>query len=112
LTSAGHSAVVDAVFAAPAERAAIAAVATTANVAFRGLFLTADLATRIARVGHRAGDASDADASVATRQEGYAFGPMDWSAVDASGTPAQTLARARKAVLEIRSQFARQTSSS
>jgi uncharacterized protein len=97
-TSAGHSAVVDAVFAGPAERAAIAAVAAEDKVAFRGLFLTADLATRIARVGHRAGDASDADATVAARQEQYALGPMDWSAVDASGTPAQTLGRAREAV--------------
>ncbi len=97
-TSAGHSAVVDAVFAAPAERAAIAAVAAEHKVAFQGLFLTADLATRIARVGHRAGDASDADASVAEQQESYALGPLEWSAVDASGTPEQTLVRAREAV--------------
>ena len=98
VTTAGHSAVVDAVFAAPAERAAMATVAAASKVAFRGLFLTADLATRIARIGHRAGDASDADAMIAARQESYALGPMDWSAVDASGTPAQTLARARQAV--------------
>jgi hypothetical protein len=96
--SAGHSAVVDAVFAAPAERAAIAAVGAENKVTFRGLFLTADLATRIARVGHRAGDASDADARVAERQESYPLGPMDWFAVDASGTPEQTLVRAREAV--------------
>jgi uncharacterized protein len=99
VTAAGHSAVVDAVFASPAERAAIAAIATENNVAFRGLFLTADLATRVARVGHRAGDASDADAMIAARQESYALGPMDWGAVDASGTPAQTLGRVREAVL-------------
>jgi uncharacterized protein len=98
VTAAGHSAVVDAVFAAPAERAAIAAIATENNVTFRGLFLTADLATRIARIGHRAGDASDADATVAARQEGYALGAMDWSVVDAAGTPAQTLARAQDVV--------------
>ncbi len=49
VTSAGHSAVIDAVFAAPAERAAMAAVAAATDVAFRGLFLTADLATRMAR---------------------------------------------------------------
>jgi uncharacterized protein len=98
VTSAGHSAVVDAVFAAPAERAAIAAVGAENKVAFRGLFLTADLTTRIARVGHRTGDASDADAMIAERQEGYELGPMDWFAVDASGTPQQTLVRAREAV--------------
>ncbi len=95
VTAAGHSALVDAVFATAAERSAVAAVASEGNVAFHGLFLTADLATRIARVGHRVGDASDADARIAARQEGYALGPMDWSMIDASGPPAQTLARAR-----------------
>jgi uncharacterized protein len=98
VTSAGHSAVVDAVFAAPDERAAMAAVASTVNVAFRGLFLTADLATRIARVGRRTGDASDADAMIAQQQESYALGAMDWSVIDASGTPKQTLSRAKAVV--------------
>jgi hypothetical protein len=56
------------------------------------------MATRIARVGRRAGDASDADARIAERQESYALGAMDWSVIDASGTPAQTLARARDVV--------------
>ncbi len=101
VTGAGHSAVVDAVFAAPAERAAMAAVASAGNVAFRGLYLTADLATRIARVGHRAGDASDADAVVAEQQEGYELGAMDWSMVDAFGTPAQTFSRAKGVIHEL-----------
>ena len=65
---------------------------------FAGIFLTADLATRIARIGHRTGDASDADAAVAWQQESYALGSLDWSPVDASGTPEETRARA-KAVL-------------
>ena len=39
--------------------------ASSAGVPFRGLFLTADLATRVARVGTRERDASDADAAVA-----------------------------------------------
>jgi uncharacterized protein len=95
VTAAGHSAVVDAVFATAPERSAVAAVASGNNVAFRGLFLTADLTTRIARVGHRAGDASDADARIAAQQESYALGSMDWSVIDASGTPAQTLSAAK-----------------
>ena len=99
--SAGHSAVVDAVFSDAAERDAVAAVARASGVAFAGLFLTADLATRIARIGHRTGDASDADAAVARQQEAYALGSLDWSIVDASGTPEETLARA-KAVLRYR----------
>jgi aminoglycoside phosphotransferase family enzyme/predicted kinase len=90
--AAGHSAIVDAVFARPEERAAIESAAK--DVRFTGLFLTADLPTRIARVGGRTGDASDADAAVARAQEGYELGPMSWRQVDASGTPEETLAGA------------------
>jgi len=63
--AAGHSAVVDAVFADPGERAAIELAAPGA---FHGLFLAATLATRLSRVGARMGDASDADAAVARRK--------------------------------------------
>ena len=96
--AAGHSAIVDAVFARPDQRQAIAAVGDAANVAFRRVFLCADLATRLARVGARAKDASDADPAIAERQETYALGIMDWTVTDASGTPAQTLARAKLAL--------------
>src|SRR5207248_1090241 len=54
---AGHSVIVDAVFAAVEERAAIAAVS---GGGFQGLYLVADLMTRLARVGNRSAYASDA----------------------------------------------------
>jgi predicted kinase len=92
IITAGHSAVVDAVFARPDVRAQ---VAQTAGTALHGLFLTADLATRMARVGGRELDASDADAAVARAQEQYDLGTIDWDEVDASGTPDETLRRAR-----------------
>jgi uncharacterized protein len=98
ILTAGHSAIVDAVFAAPQERAAMADAAKSANVPLRGLFLTADLQTRIERVGRRARDASDADANVAQAQERYDLGPLDWTTIDASGTAEDTLARARAAL--------------
>ena len=63
--AAGHSAIVDAVFAKPQERMLMERSASSAGVPFRGLFLEADLATRVARVGTREHDASDADAAVA-----------------------------------------------
>ncbi|WP_170149671.1 AAA family ATPase [Rhodoplanes roseus] len=97
--AAGHSVVADAVFARPRERAAIADAARSAGVPFAGVFLAADLATRMARVGGRTGDASDADAAVAQHQEGYDLGPLDWSPIDASGTPAETMARLRAALV-------------
>jgi hypothetical protein len=98
--AAGHSVVVDAVFAAPEERDALATAANNAGTTLRGLFLTADLATRIARVGARMGDASDADAKVATQQESYDIGPLDWAVIGAEGTPDQTLDRALAALRE------------
>jgi predicted kinase len=96
VTDAGHSAVVDAVFADAGERATI--VKTGASAAFHGLFLTADLATRLSRVGGRKDDASDVDAAVARRQEQYDLGAMQWTLVDASGSPEQTLRRAKAAL--------------
>jgi uncharacterized protein len=94
--AAGHSAIVDAVFARSSERAAIAAVAQ--GLRFRGLFLTADLATRVARVSARSGDASDADAGIVRQQESYDIGALDWTEIDASGAPEDTLRHARAAL--------------
>jgi uncharacterized protein len=93
ILAAGHSVIIDAVFAKVQERAALAQTAKSAGVRLQGLFLTADLDTRLARVGSRARDASDADAAVALAQERYELGALDWSAVDASGTVEQTLVR-------------------
>jgi aminoglycoside phosphotransferase family enzyme/predicted kinase len=93
VTAAGHSAIVDGVFALPGERAAIEKAA--GNTEFQGLFLTASLETRIARVGTRTGDASDADANVARMQDQFDLGRLTWSKVDASGTAEDTLIRAR-----------------
>ena len=94
--AAGHSAIVDAVFARSEERNALPAVAFARGVEFRGIFLIADVATRVDRIGARHGDASDADIAVARAQEGYAVGQNDWLMCDASDTPQVTLDRARK----------------
>jgi uncharacterized protein len=95
---AGHTAIVDAVLARAEERAQIAAAARAGNVPFRGLFLTADLDVRIARVRARAHDASDADAAVVREQESYALGAIEWAKVDASGGLDQTLRAAQDVI--------------
>ena len=100
VTAAGHTAIVDAVFARADERAQVAAAARASRVRFRGLFLAADLDVRLARVGARKGDASDADAAVVRRQETFDAGAIDWTGVDASGELEPTLRTARRAVSE------------
>ena len=66
--AAGHSVIADAVYGHPAQREAIAAVADARHVPFHGVWLEAPLALKLARVGNRTGDASDADATVVRRQ--------------------------------------------
>jgi aminoglycoside phosphotransferase family enzyme/predicted kinase len=94
IARAGHSVIVDAVFAREGERAAVETAARKAGAHFLGLFLTAPLNVRLQRVGGRHGDASDADAAVARQQEAYELGAMNWTLLDASGSPAETLAKA------------------
>lgn len=94
IARAGYSVIVDAVFAAAAERASIEAAARAAGIAFCGLFLSADLDTRLRRVSGRAADASDADAGVVRQQQSYDLGRMTWKTVDASGAAAQTFEHA------------------
>jgi len=98
IVAAGHSAIIDAVFATPQERDALAAAAKAAKVPLQGLFLIADLATRIARVDRRTKDASDADAVVVEAQENYQLGALTWPKIDASGTLMETLGHARAAL--------------
>ena len=95
---AGYSVIVDAVFAQARERAAIERAAAAAAADFHGLFLVADLPTRLTRIGARGPDASDADAAVARRQEEFDLNSLTWAKVDASGPPGQTLAKARAAI--------------
>jgi predicted kinase len=92
---AGQSVLLDATFAAAAERSAAAAVAAKVGVAFAGLFLDAPLATRLERIGARQADASDANADVARRQTAEPLTETGWAAVAASGSLGDTTALAR-----------------
>jgi predicted kinase len=85
--AAGHAAIVDAVFAKPEEREAVAAIAREAGCRFVGLWLSAPAETLIERVEQRRGDASDANRRVVKEQLGYDLGEIAWLHVDTSGTP-------------------------
>jgi aminoglycoside phosphotransferase family enzyme/predicted kinase len=89
----GFSIVVDASFIDERQRTALRRLAQNHNARFTGLFLTVDLATRLARIEHRKNDASDATREVALKQMAATIGSMDWHVVDASGTPDDTLRR-------------------
>lgn len=96
--AAGHSAVVDAVYARPEEREAIEAVAKAAGAPFEGVWLELSLEERIRRVGGRVLDASDADAKVARMQEQYDPGEIRWRRVEADGLPEEVVKRALAAL--------------
>jgi uncharacterized protein len=98
--AAGHAGIVDAVFAKPAERAEIEAVAAGLGVPFQGLWLEAPPDVLVDRVAARSGDASDATPDVVRHQLAYRIGDLapSWTRVDASAGAPVTLARARDAV--------------
>ncbi len=89
--AAGHSVIVDAVFARADERAALEAVATRCAVPFHGIWLEAHPDTLAARVAARTGDASDATVDVLQRQLALGAGAGSWHLTDASGGADATL---------------------
>ena len=93
---AGHSVVLDTVFADNRERDAAAAIAESSGVAFHGVWLEAPPEILKSRVNARAGDASDATAAVVEKQMSYDLGSMNWARIDASGPPDETLKRVRE----------------
>jgi aminoglycoside phosphotransferase family enzyme/predicted kinase len=96
--AAGHAAIVDAVFARPEERAEMEAVAAKLGVPFQGLWLEAAPDKLLDRAGARIGDASDATRDVVRQQLIGDTGTLTagWVSVDAGGSAAATLVKARK----------------
>jgi predicted kinase len=96
--AAGHSALIDAVYARPDERDTVEKIATGAGVPFQGIWLELSLDERIRRVSGRTGDASDADAGIARAQEEYEPGEIRWHRIDAGGTAGEVVKRALRAL--------------
>jgi len=91
--AAGMTVIADAVYADPAERDALEAVARDAGAPFKGLWLDAPLNIRIERVARRTRDASDATVEFLVRHPRREKGRMRWTRIDASGS-AESVARA------------------
>jgi aminoglycoside phosphotransferase family enzyme/predicted kinase len=75
---AGHSVVLDAVFARQDERQAAEALGRRVGVPFEGIWLDVPKDVAQARVVARQGDASDATPAVVERQFGYDLGRITW----------------------------------
>lgn len=75
---AGHSVVLDAVFAREEERLAAEALAKKAGVPFEGIWLDVPKDVAQSRVAARKGDASDATPEVVERQFGYDLRDVRW----------------------------------
>lgn len=91
---AGHSVIVDAVFATPAERSDIEACARDAGAQFMGLWLVAPPDVLCSRVAAREGDVSDADVAVVRQQLSYDVGTVAWQHLDVDASPDEVYARA------------------
>jgi uncharacterized protein len=98
LLESGYSVIADAVFARPEERAAIAEIARRSEAEFAGIWLDAPARALEERVGARKGDVSDATPAIVRRQLGYEIGVLDWTRIDASGSRAEVLERAKEAL--------------
>jgi predicted kinase len=94
ILGAGHSVLVDAVYARAADRRVIEQVAAAASVPFIGLWLDAPESLLIERTAQRRNDASDADANVVRMQRAQDIGDMRWSRLDASAPSASVLSSA------------------
>jgi uncharacterized protein len=98
---AGHSVIVDAVFARPTDRAAMEDLATAASVPFAGIWLDAPLDVLLARTEGRRLDPSDADASVVRQQLALGTGPIRWHRVDGARREASVLAEVQAQIAAV-----------
>lgn len=96
----GHGVIADAVSGNATHRTALEAAARRAGARFAGIWLEAPLAVREARIGGRAGDASDADAAVARGQREPDAESLGWERIDAGGSVEATAARLAAALAQ------------
>ena len=85
--TAGHSVIVDGVFARPGERQAVEDLARATSASFNGLWLEAAPDVMKSRVTQRTNDASDATAAIVEMQLQMDTGTPTWPRLDSSASP-------------------------
>jgi hypothetical protein len=93
---AGHTAIVDAVFARPEDRVAAERATQDAGVPFTGLWLEARPDVLVRRVQQRRSDVSDADAAVVRHQLSEDVGNIGWRRIDAEASVDAMVVEARR----------------
>ncbi len=94
--NAGTSVIVDATFLGETEANQLERLANATGAHFTGIWLSADLEILKTRIAQRTGDASDATPQIAERQWQTATANPAWAKLDASGTPDEVAAAARR----------------
>jgi aminoglycoside phosphotransferase family enzyme/predicted kinase len=97
---AGHSVIVDAVYARAVDRHAVQQVSEALAVPFIGLWLEAPEPMLVDRTAQRRNDASDADASVVRVQLAQQTSDIRWRRLDAAMPAASVLASAKEVLRE------------
>ena len=88
---AGHSVVLDGVYARPSERSAVQSLADELGISLQGFWLEGHPAVLKSRVASRSGDASDATPDVVDSQARFDPGPITWQRIDAIRPKADVL---------------------
>ncbi len=94
--SAGHSVILDATWLDPEDRRLVGTLSAETGAGLDAVWLTAPENVLLDRVASRRGDASDADEAVVRHQLANGPGPLDWPALDASGSPGDTAGKAQE----------------
>ena len=94
----GFSAILDATFLDPHERAAAAQVAANAGVPFTGIWIEARPEVMASRIAKRLGDASDATVAVLEDQMRGDPGTITWRRIDSNGSLVRVTVALRRAV--------------
>jgi hypothetical protein len=97
---AGHSVVVDAVFADPVHRTALKRAAASVGVPIAGIWLDVRAPVAARRLRARVRDASDATVDVLLAQMMRSTGPIAWTRIDASG-PVEKVEEAARKILDL-----------